>query len=59
MTEALAAGWAALREGRWEAARDCFGEAVETDSAEGQEGLSWAAWWLDDVELLFEVRERA
>ena len=59
MTEALAAGWAALREGRWEAARDCFGEAVETDSAEGQEGLSWAAWWLDDAESLFRARERA
>ena len=29
------------------------------DSPEALEGLSWAAWWLDDVDACFELRERA
>ena len=27
--------------------------------AEALEGLSWAAWWLDDAETVFSARERA
>ena len=39
-------GWDELRAGRWESARAAFEAADET--AEQLEGLSWAAWWLDD-----------
>jgi len=42
------AGWAELRAGRWEAAREAFAAAEET--AASLEGLSWAAWWLDDAD---------
>ena len=51
------AGWAELRAGRWEAARTAFAAAPET--AESLEGLSWAAWWLDDADAVFDTRERA
>ena len=51
------AGWTELRAGRWEAARDAFAEAEET--AATLEGLSWAAWWLDDAGTVFDARERA
>ena len=50
-------GWAELRAGRWEQAREAFAAARETP--ETQEGLSWAAWWLDDAATVFEARERA
>ena len=56
----LDAGWSALREGRWTDARTCFAAAVR--AAEGpraQEGLSWAAWWLDDGPATFAARELA
>jgi LuxR family maltose regulon positive regulatory protein len=53
-------GWEALRAGRWQAARAYFSDAVESNGLpEAFEGLSWAAWWLDDAEALFEARERA
>ena len=51
------AGWNELRAARWEAARAAFEAAGE--SAEALEGLSWAAWWLDDAEAVFDARERA
>ena len=50
-------GWTELRSGRWEAARAAFEAADET--AEALEGLSWAAWWLDDAAAVFAARERA
>ena len=50
-------GWSELRAGRWEAARAAFAAAGET--AEALEGLSWAAWWLDDAAAVFDARERA
>ena len=50
-------GWRELRAGRWEAARAAFTGAEET--ADALEGLSWAAWWLDDAETVFAARERA
>ncbi len=54
--EALSAGRAALAKGAWEEARACF---AGDESGEALEGLSWAAWWLDDVEACFDLRERA
>ena len=56
----LELGWTELREGRWGAARASFAEAVaDEETPEAFEGLSWAAWWLDDAESVFEARERA
>jgi LuxR family transcriptional regulator, maltose regulon positive regulatory protein len=56
----LEIGWAELQEGRWEAARGLFKEAVTAEATpEAFEGLSWAAWWLDDSAEVFEAREHA
>jgi LuxR family transcriptional regulator, maltose regulon positive regulatory protein len=56
----LEVGWAELRDGRWEAARASFEAALaDEESPEAFEGLSWAAWWLDDAEAVFAARERA
>ena len=53
-------GWRELQEGRWAAARATFGEVVgAAETPEGWEGLSWAAWWLDDAAAVFAARERA
>ena len=53
-------GWRELQEGRWVAARATFGEVVgAAETPEGWEGLSWAAWWLDDAAAVFAARERA
>jgi ATP/maltotriose-dependent transcriptional regulator MalT len=58
--EALSAGRAALARGAWEEARACFSAALaEAETGEALEGLSWAAWWVDDVEACFDLRERA
>ena len=57
---ARTAGWAELAAGRWDAARTHFDEALAADeTANALEGLSWAAWWLDDAETVFAARERA
>ena len=41
-------------------ARALFEQAVSADETpEAFEGLSWAAWWLDDAEAVFAARERA
>ena len=52
-------GWRELQEGRWEEARALFEEAVGAAESEAFEGLSWAAWWLDDAEAVFDARESA
>jgi LuxR family transcriptional regulator, maltose regulon positive regulatory protein len=52
----LDAGWSALQEGRWDEARGCFTGRATPDALEG---LSWAAWWLDDEAAVFDARERA
>lgn len=53
-------GWAELAEGRWATAGRAFTAALEEEeSPEALEGLSWAAWWLDDAETVFDARERA
>jgi DNA-binding NarL/FixJ family response regulator len=58
--EALAAGWEALAATDWERARASFETAMAMEpSAEALEGLSLAAWWLDDAETMFATRERA
>lgn len=56
----IAAGRAALSLGDWPDARACFSAALaERDSPGALEGLSWSAWWLDDVEACFDARTRA
>ncbi|MGH2993121.1 MAG: LuxR C-terminal-related transcriptional regulator, partial [Solirubrobacterales bacterium] len=59
-SEGLESGWAELAEGRWDAARASFEKAVAAEETpEAFEGLSWAAWWLDDAAVVFDARERA
>jgi LuxR family transcriptional regulator, maltose regulon positive regulatory protein len=54
------AGWSELSAGRWEEAKAQFSAALaERETAESREGLSWAAWWLDDATTVFDSRERA
>ncbi|MCD6032672.1 MAG: regulatory protein LuxR [Thermomicrobiales bacterium] len=56
----LDAGWQALAEGAWEDARVNFAAALQQEeTAEALEGLGWAAWWLNDVPMTFDARERA
>lgn len=58
--EPLSLGWDRLAEGEWEAARVSFTDALaREETPEALEGLSWAAWWLDDAAAVFEARERA
>jgi LuxR family transcriptional regulator, maltose regulon positive regulatory protein len=53
-------GWAELGRGRWAEARATFeGALAREETPEACEGLSWAAWWLDDADALFGARERA
>ena len=54
------AGWEELREGRWGSARRLFEAALaDGEAPEAFEGLSWAAWWLDDADIVFAAREQA
>jgi tetratricopeptide (TPR) repeat protein len=56
----LATGWSQLGEGEWAAASASFEAAVaREETPEALEGLSWAAWWLDDADTVFDARERA
>ena len=56
----LESAWGELRAGRWEKAASLFEQAVKAEETpEAFEGLSWAAWWLDDAEAVFAARERA
>ena len=56
----LDSGWRGLQAGRWEEARARFEQAAGAEETpEGFEGLSWAAWWLDDAETVFAAREHA
>jgi LuxR family transcriptional regulator, maltose regulon positive regulatory protein len=53
-------GWTCLREGNWTEARSAFERALaEHETGEALEGSSWAAWWLDDGDAVFDARERA
>ena len=56
----LAAGYQALADAAWESGFAHFEAAVQDgESAEAHEGLAMAAWWLDDVPVVFASRERA
>lgn len=56
----LVAGWSELGQAHWHAARERFEAALETEETpEALEGLSWAAWWLDDADAVFAAREGA
>ena len=53
-------GWEALADGRWADARTLFRQALSAgERPEALEGLSWAAWWLDDAPTVFDARSRA
>ncbi len=53
-------GWTELEQARWGAAREAFERALAAEeTAAAHEGLSWAAWWLDDGDAVFAARERA
>ena len=56
-------GWAALDQARWQDARAHFERILSDSAAEHApnplEGLSWAAWWLDDEATVFDARQRA
>jgi LuxR family maltose regulon positive regulatory protein len=56
----LAAGEAALQRGAWAEARAAFERALAQAAVpEALEGLATAAWFLDEVPLVFDARERA
>lgn len=60
MTSASDQGWAELGKGRWASARAAFEHAVATENHPLVfEGLSWAAWWLDDAAAVLAARENA
>jgi LuxR family maltose regulon positive regulatory protein len=53
-------GHAALNRGDWQAARAAFETALQAgDDPRSLEGLGLAAWWLDQADVVFDVRERA
>jgi LuxR family transcriptional regulator, maltose regulon positive regulatory protein len=59
-TQALTAGRVAVTRGRWAEARACFEQALaQSDVPEAWEGLSWAAWWLEDVDACLHARQQA
>lgn len=60
ITDPLNQGRQALARGDWEGARACFQTALANEEVpEALEGLSWAAWWLNDQDTLFDARSRA
>jgi len=53
-------GEALLAAAAWVEARAAFEEALaERETVDALEGLSWAAWWVEDVPACLEARERA
>jgi LuxR family maltose regulon positive regulatory protein len=59
-SDRVSAGWAELAAGRWAEARSHFDAALaDGESPDALEGLSWAAWWLDDASTVFAAREGA
>lgn len=59
-SDPLSVGWAELAAGEWDAARSSFVCALDVQqSPRALEGLSWAAWWLDDGAMVFDARQRA
>ena len=59
-SERLEAGWEDLAAGRWNAARAAFSSALaEKRAPAAYEGLSWAAWWLDEADATIDARRSA
>jgi LuxR family transcriptional regulator, maltose regulon positive regulatory protein len=53
-------GEAALARAAWSEARAIFEDELEQrETVDALEGLSWAAWWVEDVPVCIEARERA
>jgi LuxR family transcriptional regulator, maltose regulon positive regulatory protein len=53
-------GPAALARAAWREARAIFEAELEAqETVDALEGLSWAAWWVEDVPVCIEARERA
>ena len=60
LPERVRAGEAALARGAWDQARAIFEQQLEAgETVEALEGLSWAAWWVEDAPACLEARERA
>jgi ATP/maltotriose-dependent transcriptional regulator MalT len=58
--ERVREGNAALARGAWAEARAIFERELETrETVDALEGLSWAAWWVEDVAACLDARERA
>src|SRR6266545_4563250 len=58
--EGVREGNAALARGAWAEARAIFEQELEAhETVDALEGLSWAAWWVEDVATCLEARERA
>ena len=58
--ERMREGEAALARAAWHEARTIFEQELEArETVEALEGLSWAAWWVEDVPACLEARERA
>jgi LuxR family transcriptional regulator, maltose regulon positive regulatory protein len=58
--ERVPEGEAALARGAWDEARKIFERELEAqETVEALEGLSWAAWWVEDVAACLDARERA
>jgi ATP/maltotriose-dependent transcriptional regulator MalT len=58
--EQIQEGNAALARGAWAEARAFFEQELEArETVDALEGLSWAAWWVEDVATCIDARERA
>jgi LuxR family transcriptional regulator, maltose regulon positive regulatory protein len=58
--ERIQEGNAALARGAWAEARAIFEQELEArETVDALEGLSWAAWWVEDVATCIGARERA
>ncbi len=58
--ERVREGNVALARGAWVEARAIFEQELEArETVDALEGLSWAAWWVEDVATCLEARERA
>jgi hypothetical protein len=58
--ERVREGNAALARGAWADARAIFEQELQArESVDALEGLSWAAWWVEDVATCIHARERA
>src|SRR5829696_5055026 len=59
-SERVREGNAALARGEWAEARAIFEQELEErETVDALEGLSWAAWWVEDVATCIDARERA